>query len=127
MKGFGMRLENLRDKHGYSKVEISYKLGFSQNVYGSYERETRRPTFETMIKLADIYGVSLDYLIRGDEYHPSDKETLKKLLAEVTKEKETEYQSEEPMISEDLIQMMKAMKELKPNARKNLIEFLKSL
>lgn len=122
-----MRLENLRDKHGYSKVEISYKLGFSQNVYGSYERETRRPTYETMIKLADIYGVSLDYLIRGDEYRSRTNETLKELWAEVTMEKGAEYQSEVPMVPEDLMQIMKIMKDLNPNARKNLIKFLNSL
>ena len=127
MNGFGLRLENLREKHGYSKVQISYKLGFSQNVYGSYEREARRPTLETMIKLADIFQVSLDYLIRGNEYHPSNREILKELAAEVTMEKEAAYQSDETMLSEDLIQIMKAIKELNPKARKNLIEFLKSL
>ncbi|GGB48210.1 hypothetical protein GCM10011409_27200 [Lentibacillus populi] len=70
MKDFGLRLENLREKHGYSKVDVSLKLGFTANVYGSYEREDRRPTLETIIKLADLYGVSLDYLIRGREYEP---------------------------------------------------------
>lgn len=68
MQGFGLRLENLREKYGYSKRDVSLKLGFTPNVYGSYERETRRPTLETIIKLADIYSVSLDYLIRGTEY-----------------------------------------------------------
>lgn len=68
MKGFGRRLENLREKTGYSKKEISFKLGFTANVYGAYEREDRRPTLETLIELADLFDVSLDYLIRGKEY-----------------------------------------------------------
>lgn len=65
---FGRRLENLREKNGYTKKEISYKLGFTANVYGSYERGDRRPSLETIIKLAELYDVSLDYLIRGKEY-----------------------------------------------------------
>lgn len=68
MNGFGWRLENLREKSGYTKRDISLLLGFTANVYGSYERGDRRPALETIIKLADIYGVSLDYLIRGEEY-----------------------------------------------------------
>lgn len=68
MSGFGLRLENLREKNGYTKKDISLMLGFTANVYGSYEREERRPTLETIIMLANIFDVSLDYLIRGEEY-----------------------------------------------------------
>lgn len=68
MNSFQRRLENLREKKGYSKKEISHKLGFTDNVYGSYERGERRPSFEALIKLADIFDVSLDFLIRGKEY-----------------------------------------------------------
>lgn len=60
MKGFGLRLENLREKHGYSKVEISSKLGFSANVYGSYEREARRPSLETVVK--NVKVVTLTFI-----------------------------------------------------------------
>lgn len=73
MNSFGLRLENLREKCGYSKIDVSLKLGFTANVYGSYEREERRPALETIIKLADIYNVSLDYLIRGVEYQQSSE------------------------------------------------------
>lgn len=68
MNDFGKRLENLRDTSGYTKKEISFRLGFTANVYGSYERGDRRPSLETIITLADMYNVSLDYLIRGKEF-----------------------------------------------------------
>ncbi|WP_373893827.1 helix-turn-helix domain-containing protein [Virgibacillus sp. CBA3643] len=77
MEGFGRRLENLREKFGYSKRDVSHRLGYTANVYGSYEREERRPTLETMIKLAEIYDVSLDYLIRGEENHQKSKDISK--------------------------------------------------
>jgi len=76
MEGFGKRLENLRDTFGYSKRNLSRQLGFSANVYGAYEREERRPSFETMTKIADIYGVSLDYLIRGEEAPQEEPSSL---------------------------------------------------
>ncbi|MDQ0175377.1 helix-turn-helix domain-containing protein [Bacillus chungangensis] len=68
MEGFGQRLANLREKSGYSKKDISIMLGFTANVFGTYEREERRPSLETIIKIADFFDVSLDYLIRGKEY-----------------------------------------------------------
>ncbi|MFC4023538.1 helix-turn-helix domain-containing protein [Oceanobacillus longus] len=67
MDGFGRRLENLREKHGYSKKEISSKLGFHDNTYGQYEREERRPALETIMELAEIYHVDIDYLIQGEK------------------------------------------------------------
>jgi len=65
MESFGQRLENLRESLGYTKKDVSLKLDFTANVYGSYERGERRPSLETLIKLADMFETSLDYLIRG--------------------------------------------------------------
>ncbi|MFD2131814.1 helix-turn-helix domain-containing protein [Pseudogracilibacillus auburnensis] len=65
MYSFGKRLENLRESYGYTKKDVSLKLGFTANVYGSYERGERRPSLETLIKLADMFDTSLDYLIQG--------------------------------------------------------------
>ena len=67
MESFGQRLENLRESLGYTKKDVSLKLDFTANVYGSYERGERRPTLETLIKLADMFDTSLDYLIRGKQ------------------------------------------------------------
>ncbi|WP_163969657.1 helix-turn-helix domain-containing protein [Oceanobacillus halotolerans] len=65
MEGLGLRLEKLREKDGYKRREVSIKLGYSINTYGNYENEKRRPTTETLVKLADLYDVSVDYLLRG--------------------------------------------------------------
>lgn len=66
--GFGLRLEGLREKAGYTKKEVSKKLNFSDNVYGEYERERAKPTFDTAVKLAALFNVSLDYLVYGEEF-----------------------------------------------------------
>lgn len=80
MEKFGLRLENLREKFGFTKKEVSIKLGFTPNVYGAYERGDRRPTLETLIKLSDIYEVSLDYLITGKEYQRHDTCTQNEMI-----------------------------------------------
>lgn len=80
---FCLRLENLREKSGYTKKELSQKLGFSANVYGAYERGERRPSLETCCKLANIFHVSLDYLLCGKEYNQGNIETEESQLTEV--------------------------------------------
>lgn len=83
MDHFNLRLENLREKSGYTKKEVSKMLGFSANVYGAYERGERRPSLETCCKLADLYNVSLDYLLRGKEYKKEETQTEESRLLEV--------------------------------------------
>lgn len=62
-----MNLKNLRKKNNYSQTEIAQKLNVVQATYNGYETEKYEPNIETLCKLADIYGVSLDYLI-GREF-----------------------------------------------------------
>lgn len=59
---FNLRLENLREKSGYTKKEVSKMLGFSANVYGAYERGERRPSIETRahIKLNEFLKLVKD-------------------------------------------------------------------
>ncbi|WP_404455237.1 helix-turn-helix domain-containing protein [Oceanobacillus kapialis] len=67
MEGLGLKLENLREKAGYTQKQMSYKLGYSENTFGKYERENMNPSLETLVKIADIFQVSLDYLLRDEE------------------------------------------------------------
>lgn len=83
---FCLRLENLRETSGYTKKELSTKLGFSANVYGAYERGERRPSLETCCKLANLFNVSLDYLLCGKEYSQIEETKLKEVI-ELFKEK----------------------------------------
>nr|WP_306420487.1 transcriptional regulator [Bacillus licheniformis] len=46
-------------------MEVAEQLGLSRTAYANYEYGKREPNLETLIKLSDYYGVSLDYLIKG--------------------------------------------------------------
>ncbi|RLL43917.1 XRE family transcriptional regulator [Oceanobacillus piezotolerans] len=73
----GLRLEKLADQFGYSKKEVSTMLGYSDNVFGLYVKGERTPNIETLIKLSEIFNVSLDKLITGVEYKQDEKEAAK--------------------------------------------------
>ena len=62
-----MKLLELRKKNNLTQSEIAEKLFMSQNCYSSYENGRTEPNIETLCKLADLYKVSIDYLI-GREF-----------------------------------------------------------
>ena len=57
-----MRMKELRERAGLSQYELAPKLGLKQSTYANYEIEKTQPTIEMLMKIADFYGVSLDYL-----------------------------------------------------------------
>lgn len=56
----GSKLKELRIAEGLTQQELSAKLGISRVNYTRYETDKVRPDYETLIKLADFYNVSLD-------------------------------------------------------------------
>lgn len=57
------RLKNMREDLDMTQEEIGKKLCISQRTYAHYEAGTRDIPIETLIKLADLYNVSIDYLV----------------------------------------------------------------
>lgn len=58
-----MNIKQLRKDAQKSQAEIAEYLKVSQVSYGRYELGLSEPSIETLIKLADFYNVSLDYLV----------------------------------------------------------------
>ena len=61
-----MRYENIRNlrvDNGYTQKKIAEHLGVSQNTYSQYEIGVLNYPVDTLIKLAEFYGVSVDYLL----------------------------------------------------------------
>lgn len=57
------RIRNLREDNDFTQAEISQRLNISQRAYSHYENGTRNIPIEILISIADIYDVSLDYLV----------------------------------------------------------------
>lgn len=66
------RLKNLRIARNLKQVDMASFLGIDRTTYVKYESGTNEPSKDTIIKLADFFNVSVDYLIeRTDDLHPS--------------------------------------------------------
>lgn len=58
-----MRLRQLREAKGKLQKEVAYDLGIERSKYVKYETEKVEPSIEMLIKMADYYHVTVDYLI----------------------------------------------------------------
>lgn len=66
MVNLGVRLKELRLKNNYTQQQVAERLGVSKAVISSYEVASRYPSYDILIKLATLYGVSTDYLFGID-------------------------------------------------------------
>lgn len=56
------RLKSLRKEKGLSQWQVAVYCNITEKTYQNYELMTREPKLEIMVRIADYYNVSLDYL-----------------------------------------------------------------
>ena len=65
------RFYDLREDHDFTQKKVAEYLGLNPNVYRRYEKGRRDFPIDIVLKLADLYQVSTDYLLgRTDESAP---------------------------------------------------------
>ena len=57
------RLKQCRKDKGYTQLQAAIYCDITEKAYQNYELMTREPKIEILIKIADLYDVSIDYLV----------------------------------------------------------------
>ena len=86
---FSKRLRILRENKGYNQEKLANMCGLSTSTIGMYEQGRRQPDNDTLVKLADIFDVSIDYLLGKTEvkkYEKPYEDELEKVLFSKAKE-----------------------------------------
>ncbi|MDQ0412910.1 helix-turn-helix domain-containing protein [Mesobacillus stamsii] len=73
---FHERLRLIREKKKLQQKDAAAKVGIKNNTLSSYESGDRQPDFNMLIKLADLYDVSVEYLLRGKENTQNEPNNL---------------------------------------------------
>jgi transcriptional regulator with XRE-family HTH domain len=82
MVDFSQRLKKLRkDKH-LTQAQVAERIGVTASMVSSYETDIRLPSYEVMLRIADVFGVSVDYLLGRQEKRLLD-------ISELTEEEAT--------------------------------------
>ena len=80
---FGEKLQSLRQKAGLSQDALAEKLHVSRQAVSRWERDETMPETEKVVLIADLFGVTTDYLLR--------KETTKKQAARPAGEQKKDW------------------------------------
>lgn len=101
MNTFGDRLRHLRNERNLHQSELGELLELSASAIGSYERNLREPSYFHLVQIANLFSVSVDYLLcRTEErltvsdYIKQDTISLTALLNDHTVELEGQLLTE---------------------------------
>lgn len=76
------RLRELREEKGISQKELGKLFNVAQNTISNWENGTREPDTKTLMKLAEFFECSVDYLVgRTDDPRPPDPDIKNAPLA----------------------------------------------
>lgn len=78
---FGDNLKRLREAEGLTQEELGSKLNLLRSSISMYENNIRIPSVEIVKRIADYFGVSMDYIVSNDD--PRVNVLSDELLAEI--------------------------------------------
>lgn len=106
----GARIAALRRQAGMNQGELAKKLGISPSTVGMYEQGRREPSAEMLVRLAETFSVSTDFLLTGSPA-PPERERLESLLAHALSgaESQLSHRREPPFTGEELTLLLSAL------------------
>ena len=113
---FWERVDDLLDRNDINKKTLAYEAGFDASNITKGIKNNNVPSAETAVKIAQVLGVSVEYLVNGTENtkSPSQKETEQNQLRLYRK-------------YHNLIEKMESFSEDKQTVVNNLIKDLEKL
>lgn len=59
----GKRIKEFRNKYKYTQTELAEKVGVTKSTIAAYENDSRTPSYDVLIKLANVFRVKVDSLL----------------------------------------------------------------
>ncbi|MBQ6997909.1 MAG: helix-turn-helix transcriptional regulator [Oscillospiraceae bacterium] len=78
----GARIAALRRAAGISQSELAKMLKISPSAVGMYEQGRREPALDVLAEMANIFGVTIDFLVTGKAGSSEEETKLTQLLLE---------------------------------------------
>lgn len=71
-------ISELRTAHGITQIELAERLNYSDKAVSKWERGESLPDVAVLTEIADIFGVSLDYLVKSEHEQPPPEPAAQK-------------------------------------------------
>lgn len=76
MVELGLRLKELRRERNWTQGQVAERIGVTPSIISAYETGIRMPSYEALLKLIRLYGVSADYLLGVSGKRTADSQYL---------------------------------------------------
>ncbi|NLM96670.1 MAG: helix-turn-helix transcriptional regulator [Halanaerobiaceae bacterium] len=120
---FGKKLRLLREEKNLSQIELSKEMNVSSQALSQYELGKRMPDAEMIIRIADFFDVSIDYLLdRTDE-----RITVDKIKAVMASDPEFARILDKLLTRKELQELYKIAKDMPAEKLKQYIRIIKAL
>jgi|SRR5690554_2091627 len=114
---FGKRLKTIRKESGITQEKLADKIGISRSTLAGYETEGKKPTYDTLVKIAQALNCSLDMLL---DYEGNDNFDKKRLYFSPQDKKLYEKLSQR----KDLKLLVKETEDLKPDSVNRIVKII---
>ena len=104
---FAERLKELRKQANLTQVELAKRLGIGQSSYADWERGRKKPTQENLVKISQVFSVSIYYLVGNSEEKSNDLDNVELLFRMNSKGLSKE---EKEVFKKELIEFMEERK-----------------
>jgi transcriptional regulator with XRE-family HTH domain len=76
------RMKELREEHDLTRLEMAQRLGVNKSTITRYESGDMNPTIEMLLKIRELFGVTVDWITAADtdgedKYVPAVKQCIK--------------------------------------------------
>lgn len=76
MQVFSHKLKSLREGRHLTQTQVGQHIGCTPSMISAYEASIRRPSYENLVRLAQLYHVTTDYLLANDTKSALDTSLL---------------------------------------------------
>ena len=107
----GQRIAALRKNAHLSQAELARVLGVSPSAVGMYEQGRREPSAASLVALAQVFGVTTDYLLTGKPVQPNDSAVLAQMMESLVDlaDRRLEGRKDRPFTRQELALLFSAM------------------
>lgn len=63
----GERITTLRKRTPMRQADVAKKVGVARTTYGMYETGNREPDYQILVRIAEVFDVTIDYLLTGND------------------------------------------------------------
>lgn len=72
MVNLGKKLKSLRLAENLTQQQVAQRLGVTKTIIRSYENDLRQPSYDNLLKLANLFKVSTDWLLGNEKTQKYD-------------------------------------------------------